>query len=131
MSPPERDGLPAHLRAFLYACIDAIEQVEILVLLLRSDGARTCRQVAAALMLTEPVTRVHLETLTARGLLAAAAAADVAYRFAPRTPELSAYAASLDAAFSQSRSEVLTFVAGHCGRTRRFASAFRWRDPDD
>jgi hypothetical protein len=83
-----RDELSPELRAFLYSCIDAIEQLEMLVLLRRTGHPWTTRAVAAEFGLTDVQTRAALETLTARGLLAAKAGNEVTYRFEPRSPEL-------------------------------------------
>ena len=125
-----RDELSPELRAFLYSCIDAIEQLEMLVLLRRSGQPWTTRAVAAELGLTDVQTRAYLETLTARGLLAAKAGNEVTYKFEPRSPELTRYAALLADAFATSRSAVLRFVATKSRRTKSFSDAFKLRDTD-
>jgi DNA-binding IclR family transcriptional regulator len=125
-----RDELSPELRAFLYSCIDAIEQLEMLVLLRRSGQPWTTRAVAAELGLTDVQTRAYLETLTARGLLAAKAGNEVTYKFEPRSPELTRYATLLAEAFTSSRSAVLRFVATSSRRTKSFSDAFKLRDTD-
>ena len=125
-----RDELSPELRAFLYSCIDTIEQLEALVLLRRSGQPWTTRAVAAELGLTDVQTRAYLETLTARGLLAARAGNEVTYKFEPRTPELTRYAALVADAFSTSRGAVLRFVATSSRRTKIFSDAFKLRDTD-
>jgi DNA-binding IclR family transcriptional regulator len=125
-----RDELSPELRAFLYSCIDAIEQLEMLVLLRRSGQPWTTRAVAAELGLTDVQTRASLETLTARGLLAARAGNEVTYKFEPRTPALARYADLLAEAFATSRSAVVRFVATTSRRTKSFSDAFKLRDTD-
>lgn len=125
-----RDELSPELRAFLYSCIDAIEQLEILVLLRKSGQPWTTRAVAAELGLKDVQTRAYLETLTARGLLAAKAGNEVTYRFEPRSPELTRYAALLAEAFTTSRSAVVRFIATTSRRTKSFSDAFKLRDTD-
>jgi hypothetical protein len=132
MDVPGRDQLPAELRAFLYSCIDAVEQVEILMLLRGTSRAWTAREVTRELALVEPTGRVHLEVLTARGLLQATSAPDreVAYRLAPRTVSLAGYVELLAECFAQSRSAIHRFVVTRCGRSKSFADAFKLRDPE-
>jgi DNA-binding IclR family transcriptional regulator len=125
-----RDELSPELRAFLYSCIDAIEQLEILVLLRRTGHPWTTRAVAAEFGLKDVQTRAYLETLTARGLLTAKAGNEVTYKFEPRTPELTRYAALLADAFATSRGAVLRFVATSSRRTKSFSDAFKLRDTD-
>lgn len=125
-----RDELSPELRAFLYSCIDTIEQLEMLVLLRRSGQPWTTRAVAAELGLKDVQTRASLEMLTARGLLAARAGDEVTYTFEPRTPELTRYAAQLAEAFATARSAVLRFVASSSRRTKSFSDAFKLRDTE-
>lgn len=129
MDTPSRDELPAELRAFLYTCIDAVEQLEILMLLRRSGRAWTAREVTRELDLAEAVTRRHLETLTSRGLLAARPGDEVSYRFFPKTEALAHYAALLAEHYATSRSAVHRFVAKGSG-SKRFSDAFKLRDQE-
>jgi hypothetical protein len=125
-----QDELSPELRAFLYSCIDAIEQLEMLLLLHRSGRPWTTHLVAAELGLADIATRAGLETLTARGLLSAKAGDEVTYRFDPRTPELARYASLLAETYATSRGAVLRFVASRAPRTRSFADAFKLRDSE-
>ena len=128
MDTPARDELPAELRAFLYSCIDSIEQVEILMLLREAERGCTTRAVASSLGLGEAAARGHLETLTARGLLHAAPGPEITYRFDPKTPALARYADLLADQHARARGAVLRFVATSSRRTKGFADAFRLRD---
>ena len=130
MDTPARDELPAELRAFLYSCIDSIEQVEILMMLRAAGHGCTTRAVASSLGLAEPAARSHLETLTARGLLHAEPGREVTYAFRPKTAALAGYAELLAGHHAQARSAVLRFVATSSRRTRIFADAFRLRDTE-
>jgi DNA-binding IclR family transcriptional regulator len=130
MDTPARDELPAELRAFLYSCIDSIEQVEILMTLRTAGRGCTTRAVASSLGLAEPAVRSHLETLTARGLLHAEPGSEVTYAFQPKTPALARYADLLAGHHANARTAVLRFVATSSRRTRSFADAFKLRDTE-
>ena len=121
--------LPSELRAFLYSCLDSWEQVELLVAILDSGRAWTSRAVSAEFGLPETAARHHLETLTARGLLATRTAESIEYRYDPRTPTLARYCELLKHHYDTSRTAVLTYMAtGLRGSARRFSNAFRLKD---
>lgn len=130
MESAGRDELSPELRAFLYSCIDAVEQLEMLILLRRSGLASTTRMLATELGLSDVLTRRHLEILTARGLLYAQPGEEVTYRFEPRTPELDRYISLLADAHANSRGALLRFVGSRLQRTKSFADAFKLRDSD-
>jgi len=130
MESTKPEDLAPELRAFLYSCIDAVEQVEILMLLRRSEKVWTSRAVTTELSLSEAVTRRHLEVLTARGLLHVQAESEVSYQFGPRTAELSRYAGLLAEHYARDRGAVLRFVSTSSRRTKSFADAFKLRDSE-
>ncbi len=130
MEPPKRDDLPAELRAFLYSCIDSIEQVEILMLLRRTERVWTSRAVTTELGLSETVTRAQLEVLTARGLLHAQTGGEISYRFSPKTTDLARYTGLLAEYYATDRGAVVGFIASRARRFRSFADAFKLRDGD-
>jgi DNA-binding IclR family transcriptional regulator len=124
-------SLPSELRAFLHACIDGIEQIDILLLLRGSDRGWTTREVAAAIRASEPATRMHLQTLTARGLLDAKPGTEVLYRYQPRTAALRGYVDLLVEHYVRSRSDVITFVARQARQgIKSFSDAFKLKKPD-
>ena len=124
-------SLPTELRAFLYSCIDSLEQVELLVALARTDAARTTREIGAELGLAEASARRHLETLKARGLLAVKVGDEVTYRYEPKTPELARYTDQLLQHYETSRLDVLTYVSTSSrGTLKRFSDAFKLRDQE-
>ena len=130
MDKPPREDLPSELRAFLYSCIDSIEQLDMLMLLRRSDRPKTTREVAAALTLSDSLTRAQLDMLTARGLLDARPGAEVTYRVEPKTADLARYVVLLEEAYASSRSAVVRFIATRSRRTKSFSDAFKLRDPE-
>jgi hypothetical protein len=120
--------LPPDLRAFLYSCVDAVEQADIIVLLHGSEGAFTAGMVARELGLTDGAARHHLETLVARGLLQIAVGSEVSYRYAPRSGELRRFAELLIDWWGHSRSAVLRFIAtDRRSPLQSFSNAFRIR----
>jgi predicted ArsR family transcriptional regulator len=122
--------LPPELRAFLYSCIDSVEQVEILVLLCRERGPWTARATADRLGFADVLTRRHLETLSASGLLHASVATEVLYAYSPKNAELRRYADQLSEYYATARAAVMRFVASNPRRLKRFADAFKLRDPE-
>ena len=130
MNESGANELPPELRAFLYSCIDDVEQVEILVLLCRESGPWTARAIAAHLGLPDALARHHLETLAARGLLQISVAAEMLYFYAPKNAELRGYADQLSEHFATARMAIVRFVASHSRRLKPFSDAFKLRDPE-
>ena len=130
MTNPPPSELPNELKAFIYSCIDAVEQVEMLSLLAGAAQPLTTRAVAGELGIADPAARHHLETLTARGLLQTEVAADVRYRYAPKSADLRRYADDLVRFYGASRTTILRFIASSPRRVKGFSDAFKLRDPD-
>ena len=132
MEIPDQDELPGHLRAFLYSCIDSVEQLEILMMLRMSGGSRTARKVAREAGLTDARARVYLDALAARGLVHATIRdAELTYTFRPASETLASYCSELAVRLETSRSDVLQFVAAlPPPSVRAFAKAFRLRESD-
>lgn len=126
--PPE---LPTELRAFLYACVDAVEQVDILIHLQASGRVWTAKEVSIHEGIAEHAARAHLEALVARGLLRAQAGASLLYSYAPKTDRLKGYVELLATHYAGSRSLVVSFVATQTrGAVKTFADAFKLRDEE-
>ena len=124
-------ALPPALRAFLYSCIDAIEQAEVLVRLQQSPDAVNARTLARELGITDAQARHHLETLVARGLLQATISGEVRYRYAPRSPELQRLSELLVQFWAESRSDVIRTVAmAQSSSLSSFSDAFKLRKDD-
>jgi hypothetical protein len=117
------------LRAFIYSCFDAVEQVELLALLQRSAESWTARAAAQACGVSDASTRHHLETLAARGLLQIVVGQETTYRFAPKQVQLKAYAEALVVEYSRARTAIMRLVVNNPLRSaRRIADAFTFRE---
>jgi hypothetical protein len=124
------DDLPNELRAFLFSCIDAVEQVEIVALLAAARRPWTAHAVAMRLGVSDAVARHHLETLAARGLLQTAIGNEVTYGYGPKTADLRRYADELVERYRTARTTILRYVAASPRRVKRFADAFKLRDTE-
>jgi hypothetical protein len=124
--------LPAHLRAFIYACIDSVSQLEILMFLRITGEARTAGKVAREAGMTDAQARAVLDTLAARGLVhATVREGELTYAFRPASDTLASYCSELAVEMERSRSDVLQFVASLPPPSiRAFANAFRLRDTE-
>lgn len=130
MDDQRKDELPSpELRAFVYSCIDSVEQVQILVLLSASDAAWTARRVAEHAALSDASARHHLESLAARGLLTITVAAELSYRYAPKSDSLRRYGDQLVAQYQRAPMPLLRLIASNVKPSvKRIADAFRLRD---
>ena len=117
--------LPPELRAFLYSCVDSVEQVELLLQLRMARTPLSARQLAEQTGMPPSSMRRHLETMLVRGLLRADVGDQVMYRYAPETPELRKYAEMLDEYYSSHRDSVVRAISSRAART--FAEAFKFR----
>ena len=122
--------LSPDLKAFVFACVDTVEQMEILALLYDATP-RSTHEVAVHLGVPSSLTRHHLETLTARGLLHIEVGPEARFSYAPRSERLRAYADELVTAYDQARTQVLHVIAQNAkGSLKRFADAFKLRGED-
>jgi len=122
-------AISPELRAFIYSCFDAVEQVELLVLLHRSDEPCTAHAAAQASGLGDAAARHHLETLAACGLLQVLVGDETTYRFAPKRTELQTYADALVVAYGRSRTAIVRLVVTNPLRSaRRIAGALTFRE---
>jgi DNA-binding IclR family transcriptional regulator len=122
------DELSAELKAFVFACIDSVEQMEILALLRTRATPLSANAVAQAIGIAPALTRTHLDTLTARGLLRTDVSSELLYRFAPATENLADYATRLIAIYSDSKTVVLRAIAQNARPSlKRFSDAFKLR----
>ena len=122
------DDLSAELKAFIFACVDAVEQVELLTRLPPGDAALSAHAVGEALGVSPAVARHHLETLNARGLLQIEIGDEVRFRYAPRSTRLRHLGDALVAAYTADRLAVLRAIAQHAKSSlKSFADAFKLR----
>jgi len=126
-----RIELSAHVRAFLYSCIDSVEQMDVLLLLRASGTGWSARGVADELGLPDARARAWLDALAARGLAHATVRDEVTYTFRPASETLGQYCDELAAVIESSRAAVVRFVAElPPPALRSFANAFKLRDTE-
>jgi predicted transcriptional regulator len=131
MESPRGRQLPAHLRAFLYSCIDSIEQLDVLMLLRASGEGRTAREVAREVGVSDSRARAFLDALAARGFVHAVVRSEVTYTYRPSSDALRKYTDELADELERSRADVLRFVAAlPPSSVRSFANAFKLRDSE-
>jgi hypothetical protein len=122
--------LPTELRSFIYACIDAIESMEVLIGLRASARPWTAREVSASFNLGENAARAILEALVARGLLGVQKNEELSYFYNPKSAELRLYSDLLAQHYATNRTAVVSFVSTHSrGALRTFSDAFKLREP--
>jgi DNA-binding transcriptional MocR family regulator len=128
-----RFELPAQLRAFLYSCIDSVEQMEMLMVLKESARPWSARQLAHEVGTEDRRARAHLEALTARGLVQAAVREEgLTYTFRPASASLAGYCDDLEDYLRRSRADVMRFVTALPPPSiRSFANAFKLREPEE
>jgi predicted ArsR family transcriptional regulator len=131
MDPDRPPELPPELRSFLHACIDSIEQVELLMMLRGSERLRTVREIAEALRISPSAARREVETLAARGLFAVSVEGETSYRYQPRSDELARRCDLLAQHYITSRLLIFNAVATQSRPAlKRFADAFKLRDTE-
>ena len=130
MDDDRKDELPSpELRAFIYSCIDSVEQVQVLDLLSSTDAAWTARRVAERASLSDAVARHHLESMAARGLVSITVAGELSYRYAPKSEALRRYGDLLVAQYRRAPMSVIRLIASNVAPSvKRIADAFRLRD---
>jgi hypothetical protein len=130
MTEPER--LPAAVETFLRNYIDTLQQIELLMLLMKSPDRWWDAPAVAKAIGTDPTSaRVDLERLGSRNLLAISISSEVRYRFQPGTASLQAATDAFQDALRTHGLDVFRFVSDTPRRAMRdFADAFRIRRDD-
>ena len=123
------NGLPADVHQFLYQNIESVEQLEVLVLLLRRAQRGWSPDEVARELYSHPVSiSRRLAMLLARGLLREIEPG--CYQYAPRTPELHATVVRVADSYQERRVAVITLIASKpVENVRAFSDAFRIRRP--
>ncbi len=124
------------VQQFLRERIDALEQLEVLILL-RAEPAEAwdARAVAVALGISDEQAHAALAHLHAQELLLAGGPEGRSFRYAPKTAGLAADARVAVDAYREARIDVLMFVSRcamdriRVSQVRTFAQAFLLRDP--
>ena len=118
-------SLPNELRAFLYSCIDSMEQADLLVRMRRAPHRRTVRELAEETGLASGMVRHHLETMAARGLLHVDVGEPTTYQYAPDSADMRRYSDLLAEYYATDRDGVARYLLSRAART--FADAFKLR----
>ncbi|WP_242345286.1 hypothetical protein [Anaeromyxobacter terrae] len=128
------DEIAADIQAFMLACVDSYEQLEVLLLLRReAAGPFTAARVAEALRLPLASAERSLDELAGRGLLSATGRSERSYRYAPADPATADVVGRLARAYAERRVAVIDLMSANAmSRIRRsalrtFAEAFRLR----
>jgi len=129
--PPDEE-IPAEVRDLIHQHIDAVEQLEVLLLLHRGrERDWTPLEVSEELRTNVESTATRLEDLTHRGLVADGPRTG-SYRFQPRTASLGRAVEGLAREYAVRRVSVTTMIfAKPLERIRSFADAFRFRRGPD
>jgi hypothetical protein len=124
------NGVADHVRAFIAAHVNSVEQVEVLILLLRSpQKSWTPKEVADELRTSPDSALDRLEDLTKRGCLVRDA--DQRYRYGPKDAELSRVTSDLAVAYEERRYTIIQMIFSKpVDHIRTFANAFRLRKED-
>ena len=123
--------LPPYLAEFLISKFNAIEQVDVFVLLLRSPGRTwSSQEVAAALGVAPQSAGMRLYLLSSAGLLATSGGgASVQYTYAG-SPALDSVAKAVAQCYDSDRSALAAVVSPPDGSPAQlFADAFRLKKP--
>jgi hypothetical protein len=127
------DGIPDDVHAFLTACIDSVEQLELLLLLRQAPEIDWTPDAARSIIYghIESV-RHRLRQLQKHGLLIQTGSTDLRYRFAPADERLRSTVDQLAAIYKERRVAVITFIASQpLAHVRTISDAFRFRRGED
>ena len=125
------NGLPADVHQFLYQNIESLEQLEVLVLLLRRpDRGWSPDEVARELYGHPASIARRLALLLGQGLLREIEPG--CYQYAPRTADLHATVLRVADTYHERRVAVVTLIASKpIENVRAFSDAFRIRRPKE
>lgn len=129
--PVAQSALPENVRRLIAEHITSVEQLEVLLLLARSDGRRwTPEAVSEELRTSVTSARARLGDLERRGFLSSTAEG---CRFEPSVPQAREAVEALAATYAERRYTVIDLIFSKpIDNLRVYANAFRFRkdDPD-
>lgn len=130
---PDSAGLSDSVVAFVREHVETLEQLELLVLLVKSpERWWDAAAIAEVLGVPATVTRAALERLASRNLLAIRITTDVHYQFQPGTATLRAASELFAEACRTNRMALFRLMTDTQRRAMRdFSDAFRLRRHDD
>jgi DNA-binding transcriptional ArsR family regulator len=122
--------LPSELRELIRARLSSIEQVDVLMYLLRSGGERTVGEVASALGIARETAGMRLFLLSSAGLLDGNGSPEVRYGIAAAAAPLVPLLQTLATAYEADRNEVSqSLFQTAADPLRSFADAFKLKKP--
>jgi hypothetical protein len=127
-------GLPESIKSFIAGHIDSAVQLELLLLMYRSQGTLwDAVAICSELKIDAGWAASQLAYLCEKGLLRSNDAPSPVYEYAPRTEELGAAVAELAEVYADRRVSVISLIYSRpTDNLRAFADAFRLRkeNPD-
>lgn len=121
----------AELRVFIGACVRSVEQLEILLCLVRGDVERTLDEIVQKLRNHPESCERRLAELVADGLVAVSDSSPPRYRFAPQSETQARLVRALDEAYVERRHWIIDAIyAPALSGAHSFAESFKMRrDP--
>lgn len=125
------DGpLPREVRELIASRVSSIEQLDVLMVILRGNGPRSVSDVAAALGLARETIGMRLFLLASAGLLDAEGSGDVRYSVARAAAPLAPMLQILADAYQKDRRALSQFLFGEpADPLKSFADAFKLKKP--
>jgi DNA-binding transcriptional ArsR family regulator len=122
--------LPGELRELIRARLSSIEQVDVLMYLLRAGGERKVEEVASDLGIARETAGMRLFLLSSAGLLDAKGSPEVRYSIATAAAPLVPLLQTLASAYAADRGAVSKELFGSAADpVRSFADAFKLKKP--
>jgi hypothetical protein len=124
-----REPIPEDLRRFILTSIPSVPFVEAMLIYREARGAAVSNElIARRLYMAEKAAAGVIEQLYQAGIVAAAGADPVSYRFNPASPELAAMLETLAAYYRSHLVEVTDLIHSRTARrAQQFADAFKLR----
>ncbi len=129
----DEHGISPRVKLFITDHVESVMQLEVLLLLAGQPGkVWTASELAQQLRIDMAWVDVQLRAMVSVGLATlednSAAGNGAQFRYAPRTPELSATVDELAQAYADRRVTVIGMIFSKpVDKLRSFADAFRWR----
>jgi hypothetical protein len=129
----QRDEIPAELLGFIHACIDSVEQLQVLLLLATGNEPWTVESLSRELRSSPASVKKRVRDLQDRKVLSAGAeGADGVIRFTPVSPEVAKTVRELDDLFRQRPHRVIAQIfAKPPTPLQSFSDAFKLKKEED
>lgn len=125
------NGLPDDVHRFIHQHVTSVEQLEVLLLVRRSPGRAWSAEDMARELYSHPTSIARrFQALLAAGLLRETGVGY--FQYAPRSMELDATVARVEAMYRERRVAVISAIASRSvENVRAFSDAFRIRKQED